>query len=950
MAFNPFTTFQKNQKFWMAAILMVCMVTFVFCTGSRGDLWDSLGRTFRGTGPTVARVGGYNLSDYDLRVLRDQRNVVNDYMRNLLDIAVRDINAKFQKFSEPPAANTDKKKLEERQQTLTELMRRKAVLADRVRQPRYFEGGVKLDDLIEFKLWEALADKLNIRLLPEDVDFMVRMEFFSPRYDHITPDQMFQAQMHALRMRDIGSSAMYDAVTREFRVRIARLAYLEMRPGNLQGPTPGVPTEQRVPVTLAQLWKVYQEKRSEFDVALIPIHVADFAKDIGSTKKPDQAELEKLFAKYKTNKFDPDSPLPSFESPTEVQAEFIMADPTSPIYVAAARAVLLLEQAMPVGGSPLQSPLVAAARFGSMEAARQRHLQEKVLEGMSLRKFDLYGGPDLIASEFYWPLAAHLAGRDARAITSLVANMTASLGVPALPGAMGWAGFLAVPTVNDAARLEAAYAEESQRRLLPSAKVAASMATGLPVGALGTAVVEFKLQRPDFLMFGPRENRQVLPLPIIGPELEQVMINRLTEQWASHNLMKVKRTLDRSMKPEAVKRVVEDLVPQYNLTHVITKKYYNKYNIDQAPGLAALREAYDRYYREINWFEKRDLAPERQLKEGDFFKLFFDSESFTSTNRFQVRSWPPDIRPDQMQVMDIQMMHNLDAPNVNPEVLADVQKFMHQGNKQGESFRLLDKAQKPILYWRRDDKPAEFPKTFEAAKDRVAAAWDSETAREEKALPLAKKIAEQLAKAEGEFTNEVRDKASREAGHREIVLDRIAPLVPKQTQLGGHRDYYSYHLPKDMISYPRDDMVKQLLSLYDLKGPIDIKTGLSGGEPAFVKQLNDINKVLYESVKREKQPQGKFVQVLTNKPQNVYYVAVVTRVPTPDHKDFQDYVLKFASEAPMRSVDTFITRAQEMVAKDFHAALIGQLQKDLGFVDENLAETRKSFDRDEQGS
>ena len=37
MAFNPFTAFQKNKKFWMAAVLLITMVTFIFCAGNAAD-------------------------------------------------------------------------------------------------------------------------------------------------------------------------------------------------------------------------------------------------------------------------------------------------------------------------------------------------------------------------------------------------------------------------------------------------------------------------------------------------------------------------------------------------------------------------------------------------------------------------------------------------------------------------------------------------------------------------------------------------------------------------------------------------------------------------------------------------------------------------------------------------------------------------------------------------
>ncbi len=268
-------------------------------------------------------------------------------------------------------------------------------------------------------------------------------------------------------------------------------------------------------------------------------------------------------------------------------------------------------------------------------------------------------------------------------------------------------------------------------------------------------------------------------------------------------------------------------------------------------------------------------------------------------------------------------------------------------------------AKKPALYWRRDDKPAEFPKTLDSAKERVIAAWQTEQAREDKALPLAKKIAEELKRKEGEFVQEVLANAAREAGHREIVLARIAPLVPKEVpgMVSGQRDYVPYHLPKDAVDRPRDDMVKQLLSLYHLKAPIEIKTGLASGEPTFVKELNDLNKSLFDAIKKEKDPQGKFVQVLTNKPQTVYYVAVVTRAPQASDKDFQDQVLKNAWEPQMleraetRPFDTFVTRAQELRATEFHTMLVAQLREDLGYQPaDGFDEVRKTFDKDEHGS
>src|SRR5262245_15397239 len=57
MPFNPFSSFRKYQKFWMATILLVCMVTFVLCTGVGGDLSQRLLDYFgRRSGSAIAKL------------------------------------------------------------------------------------------------------------------------------------------------------------------------------------------------------------------------------------------------------------------------------------------------------------------------------------------------------------------------------------------------------------------------------------------------------------------------------------------------------------------------------------------------------------------------------------------------------------------------------------------------------------------------------------------------------------------------------------------------------------------------------------------------------------------------------------------------------------------------------------------------------------------------------
>jgi hypothetical protein len=50
-------------------------------------------------------------------------------------------------------------------------------LEHRLLKPRFFPGGVKLDDLVEFKLWQIQADRLGIRLEGDHLQKLVEIEF-----------------------------------------------------------------------------------------------------------------------------------------------------------------------------------------------------------------------------------------------------------------------------------------------------------------------------------------------------------------------------------------------------------------------------------------------------------------------------------------------------------------------------------------------------------------------------------------------------------------------------------------------------------------------------------------------------------------------------------------------------------------------------------------------------
>ena len=75
--------------------------------------------------------------------------------------------------------------------------------------------------------------------------------------------------------------------------------------------------------------------------------------------------------------------------------------------------------------------------------------------------------------------------------------------------------------------------------------------------------------------------------------------------------------------------------------------------------------------------------------------------------------------------------------------------------------------------------------------------------------------------------------------------------------------YGPYTLPRGKIRHPRPDAAKDLLALRELKEPI--KTGLA--------DIDALNAELFKATKEK----GKTIQVLTNRPQTVFYVAATVR-------------------------------------------------------------------------
>ena len=294
---------------------------------------------------------------------------------------------------------------------------------------------------------------------------------------------------------------------------------------------------------------------------------------------------------------------------------------------------------------------------------------------------------------------------------------------------------------------------------------------------------------------------------------------------------------------------------------------------------------------------------ESKLTEGDFYKLFFTGESFAASNTYVPRPWPP--------VIEIKS----DKPNTPPRTVS-----------------LFDEAEKPFLFWKTEEKSSRPPENLDEVKDQVITAWKMEKAKEKFALARAKEIAEKLQKSGGgDLMATVREEAKK-LGVEPIYLDSLSVLYPGKPGLleGRGRAYGDYPLPKVFKeSFPREDMIKQLLAVTTMEKPLQID----------YKALDDPNKNLQETYKKTPEGMGKKIQILTNRPQNTFYVAAVVAPPVAKMEDF----IRGYKDAS-RDLDTLIDIFQDDAAKEFRQAFLSNQRTAMEYQQDFTEEDRKSFD------
>jgi hypothetical protein len=886
MALKIYQHISKNKKFWMAMLTIMCMVTFVLCTGlGQGGLEDRLMNLFQGgTGEVIARVDGRSYRHSQISDLRMQRNLANEFMRKSVEICVKELSKKIEDLEKDEKAD----KLTGQQ--IAQLRGLRDDLYSRIKRPRYFDTGVKLEDLVDFLVWRNQADRLDIRLVTEHVNGMMYEELYWRQTGY---DPSWAAHVRRMELRGTqGATAEHiiSALRDEFRVRLAKLALTQAQPlaFSLRSQEEQkkikfqLPYETRAPLTPHELWQTYKEKRSEFDVALIPIDVEAFLKKTG---EPSQAELQAVFKEYQKKPYDPTSATPGFQRPHRVKVQWVAADPKSKFYRTLATVVHHLEatpQSPWTGGVPA---LLTAAGPVLWEASLERNY-----ENLRRRPFgrEIYEFVPLTSADILPPLVARMATKPSpQAVATLVGSGVVTDNFAVFPSL-----FRSVMYHHKKKELEPLIRAEIRKRIPVYSQFVSAGSSG---SAFVPAAIWHAASQP-----------QLLPLGAVREEMEEHLLiaDKGHAQTAIHkNMATLKRRLEETNiigKQKAFEKVINALAKQYGLEVGETTEPVDRFSVAKAKGLESLRESYKKYYDVINRAESRE-TPEKRLEEGDFAKLFFEgSESFSVGNaKFVAKPWPPEVT----------------------EVLPGQRLFQDPNNPPRATLILWESVDKPFLFWKTEDQPAQFPEDLAEVKDRVERAWRLMKAREKFALPKAKEIAESLQKTGGLFGQAVRDEAQK-LGTEPIYLRNVSPLYPVKVHPGA-TVYQEYPLPpeaKDRIDYPRDDMAKQVLALTDLKEPITV--AIKDKKEA----LDEINKQLYEVTKKlAKEGAGKQVQILTNKPQTAYYVGVVLNAPDASRDHFVDAYRRAVGFGE----DQFVVTAQDLASKRYHEMLIQQLRTNL---------------------
>jgi hypothetical protein len=997
MAFNPFHSFRKHQKYWMAGAVLVCMLTFVLCgagMGSKG-LDDLVMTYFRPKGEELVSINGRNYHYPDLTKLKENRQIANDYMRELLKTAVKTM----QRYITQAKASQQEKSDEnlKRQVALIELCMND--LTDKLDTPRYFRGGTKLDDLIDFILWRDLADKYGIEVNRDLLaQMIVEASHAYPNVWNFSSDASRMVQAYVANSHQNATDAVIvEALRDEFRVQIAQLAaigrwspgpfspgigftregYAELTVKNMGFPPPGLllntPMEFRITPTLEEMNAFYRQSRTELTIALLPVSLEELAKTrpLPANKL---AELKDFYDRNLNNPYNPSSGKPGFRFPARAEIQMLYADAEMDFYKEAAKWMSMWQKHPILAVSPMNSPLSGPIGFLAAAPAWQTSLMrnaesererfEKKLFSQSITRAELlkkqFAATDPTtkaeiqialdrlnvnpnandASPCSTPYF-YSQGQFENAITKPSATTVAALagGTSSWPAA-ALAGDPFSGVLTACAFMNGAAYREQAKKIEPMVSLARPKRIEIGSGIVeahltalngagpfaAAALTSYATNQPQFL-------------PVAGyleTELQTKIEEILAQRWVNEAMLYAKRQLEGVKGRETVfADLVRDLTrkgvtlagkdgkkifaPLYRFAQ--TDELLTEYEVDFDDALKPLRDAYDAWVYQVNFISGRQGKAD-MLRQGDFAKLFFGTEKLGVglSETFVPKVWPPYV----------------EVPK-NRQAIALATKSLEQ--------RLFDTAPKPFLFWKSVKRPSEsWP--WDPNNSRKMALVEQQYRLDKAAadlLPEARKLALELKtvqRTEGDKSvSEKMFDLAKAHGTQVVTLNRVAKLVDNPSKTAADMpSYVDYDLPRGRIPFARADMVKDLLSLWKLQAPIK-------KDEKELEELSKLNEDLFWTTLASKSDnKGVFqIQVLTNKPHDVYYIATIVSARPPTTDDFMQTVL-LGGMGQLGSQHSFADQIQDEYGKRLMAAMVAYLRAQ-GNVDVKT-KAREQFDTD----
>jgi hypothetical protein len=381
MAFNPFHRFRKNQKVWMAALVIMSMFSFI-AIGSlpgMGDFLSFVTEMFgaEGRSPRAGTVYGQTIHAADLDRLQRQRLLAHWFMSIAVGEATARITAHIaedvRKWDDKAAAAQVERVLNARQEAMDPAYAQRLALqfpqyaelaqqlAQQARQ-QYIQNIGRFDQdlqMIEANLghsnkkeqaqhvailrnvlledFRALQTKGQLyfggsmRMTPQEAfDFLI----WRRQADQLGIALVWKDVFQMLQRRTLGAFPTENEWPTDIDAVVARQVgpfsaqelhdalrdefRVQLAKQALLGPAGMDLAMRRVPATPYQAWQHYEQQRTENQVAMLPVPAND-PDFIRKVKQPTKKELEDFFNKHRNLDYDPASPTPGFKQPPRLK-------------------------------------------------------------------------------------------------------------------------------------------------------------------------------------------------------------------------------------------------------------------------------------------------------------------------------------------------------------------------------------------------------------------------------------------------------------------------------------------------------------------------------------------------------------------------------------------------------------------------------------------------------